>query len=252
MGEVKLVYLARRNPTLGADEFPARWRRHGELAMSLGNWAPTISGYAQCDNLGSPWGAEDAGSQDRWSLEHDGVGSVWFYDQDALERFVSHADFVQLLMDEWGAFDDQVAHTSVLVTEEVLKKRPGTAFKLAWFLSAADGVSSEEFTQRWRQHAVEIMRSHVLSTSILNYVHNHPVTPAASEEALAGTVSMGLHVSGIAEMGFASLADMRAFLGDRERKRLGGELGQILDPSRTVTVATNEVTMSNRLRAPGA
>jgi hypothetical protein len=248
VSEVKLVYLARRSPALTAEEFPARWRRHGELAMSLGNWLPGISGYVQCDNIGDPWGEDGAGSPERWSQQHDGLGSVWFFDEDAVESYVRHPDFPQLLMDEWGAFDDQVANTSVLVTEEVLKERPGTAFKLVWFLSAAEGVSGEEFAQRWQQHAIAIMRSHALSAPIRRYVHHHPVAQAAADDALAGTVAMGLQVSGIAELGFASLADVRSYLGSSERSALLGDLADFTDPARTVAIATNEVTMSNRLR----
>jgi len=248
--QVKLVYLARRSLDLAADEFPARWRRHGELAMSLRNWDSTIAGYTQCDNIGDPWDGVAPGTGETWS-DHEGVGSIWFHDEGAVDEFVSHPDFPQLLMDEWAAFDDQVANTSVLVTEEVLKERPGSAVRLFHFLSAAPGVSAAEFEERWRLHAIDTMRSADLTRPILSYVHNHPIAAAAADEALGDTVAMGLRVSGIAELGFASKVDLRSYLSHSRRAAVRPALAEFADPAKTVTIATGEVTMCNRVRPEG-
>jgi hypothetical protein len=151
-------------------------------------------------------------------------------------------------MDEWAAFDDQVANTSVLVTEEVLKERPGSAVRLFLFLAAAPGVSATEFEERWRLHAIDTMRSADLTRPVLSYVHNHPIAAAAADEALGDTVAMGLQVSGIAELGFASKADLRAYLAHPRRAAVRPASTEFVDAAKTVAIATGEVTMCNRVR----
>jgi hypothetical protein len=81
----KLIYLARRHPSIEQASFAARWRQHGRLGMSLPRWR-NIWRYAQCDAL--PWAA----SPMPLAGECDGVGLVWYRSDEARARHVDDGD----------------------------------------------------------------------------------------------------------------------------------------------------------------
>lgn len=248
------MYLARRNPDLARGSFPERWRRHGELAMSLPFWRHA-SGYFHNDVLEDPPSGVDSHTPEPWSSDYDGVGVVFLPSAADMESLITHQDFPVLLADEWGAFNEPVANFSVLTTEEVHKERRGTAIKFFAFLRAAAGVDRADFTARWRAHVGLVMRSEDLSRLVLRYAHNHPVPLEAageSEMSVRDRIDQGIaDVGGIVEVGFASRADMEAYLQHPDRAAIRADLERFVDLERSIFVATNEVTMDARARAAG-
>jgi hypothetical protein len=249
--ELKSLYLARRNPALARSAFPERWRRHGELAMSLPFWRHAC-GYFHNDVLDDPPRDADTQLGDAWSTDYDGVGEVLMPSAADMEGLITHPDFPVLLADEWGAFNEPVANFSILTTEELHKDRTGTAIKLFAFLRPAAGVDRETFAERWRAHVALVMRSEELARLIIKYAHNHPVPLDAAGDAEATVrerIDLGLaDVSGVTELGFASRADMVAYLGHPAREGIRKDMQEFVDLARTIIVATNEVTMYFRRR----
>jgi hypothetical protein len=251
--EVKTIYLARRAAALTREQFPRRWRRHGQLAMSLGFWRDS-SGYYHCDVHADPPAAIDSETGAAWSGEYDGVGLVYFPSSSAYESLVTHRDFPRLLADEHGAFIEPVSNFSVLTTEEVLLQAPGTAAKFFAFLRAADGVSAQEFAERWNAHAALVMRSNAMAGLLTKYVHNHPVPVDAvsgEDASIQERITTGLQgVAGVAEVGFASRADLRTFLAHEDRRGLRADLEQFCAVDELILVETDEVTMDARTSLP--
>jgi hypothetical protein len=252
--EVKTIYLATRAAGLAREDFPRRWRRHGELAMSLGFWRDS-SGYYHCDARADPAREHDTETPEAWSGEYDGVGQVYFPSTQAYESLVTHRDFPRLLMDEWGAFREPVSNFSVLTSEEQLLEKPGTAVKAFWFLRPAVGVDAQAFRDRWTEHAGLVMRSDDLMALVRKYFHNHPVgveDTADDDASIQERIRTGLpSVAGVAEMGFASRGDLVRYLGHPARRGLGEHLRSFAAVDQSVIVETNEVTMDAR-RAPAA
>jgi hypothetical protein len=249
MSEVKTIYLATRSPSLARDEFPRRWRRHGNLAKSLGFWRHS-TGYLHCDIDEEPPSDADPETGAAWSGAYDGVGCVYFPSTQAYESLVTHRDFPKLLMDEWGLFAEPVANFSVLTYEELFIERAGTGAKFFAFLRALRGISEDEFAEAWRAHAAFVMRSDELMGLACKYVHNHPVVVEQTgdeDTSIRERIETGLQVAGVAEMGFASRADMIRFLGHPARLGVRQDLERFSAIDGLIMVAANEVTMDNRV-----
>ena len=248
---IKAVYLARRNPLLERSAFPERWRRHGELALSLAFMDPCI-GYFHNDVLDDAPLATDPHTRELWAQDYDGVGVVMFAGAADLEALLTHVDFPTLLADEWGAFNEPVANFTVLTHERVLKRRIGTAIKFFSFLRAREGIDATQFAERWDAHVATVMSSPELARLVIRYSHNTPMSleeTGESDPHIRERIDIGLgDVVGIAEMGFASAADMAAYLGHPARAAVRADLEGFADLGRSVMVATNEVTM----KAPAA
>jgi hypothetical protein len=244
--ELKNIYLARRNPALAQEAFAERWRRHGELAMSLPFWRH-MTGYLQCDALPHAATQADAYTAAAWSRVHDGVGVVYMSDARALEHVLAHPDHSLLMADELATFAEPVGNFSILATEELHKGRPGTAAKLFAFLCPRAHIDRGEFDRRWSGHVGSVMRSASLAGLVLRYSHNHPIAHEAAGESDANVhtrIDQGLvEVLGVAELGFASLADLDAYVRHPDRGAVIDDLAEFVDLERSLLLATNEVTM---------
>jgi EthD domain len=243
------MYLARRNERLSRGEFPERWRRHGELAMSLPFWEHAC-GYLHNDVLADPPGTADSQLTELWTDEYDGIGQVFLPSAADMDALINARDFPVLLADEWGAFNEPVANFSILTTEESFKARRGTAMKFFQFLRPADGVDPETFRARWDAHVSLVMRSPELARLVIRYVHNHPVPMAGPDEShhtVSERIDLGLGwIGGVSELGFASRTDMEAYLSHPDRSQIRASLEQFVDLPGSLIVATNEVTMYPR------
>src|ERR1700744_6423146 len=131
--DLKNIYMARRNPAFARGQFAERWRRHGQLAMSLPFWR-FASGYQHCDVLEEQPRETDPLLAGAWADGYDGIGLVYFPGFDDIEGMTADPAFPTLLADEWGAFVEPVANFSMLTREEVLKDRSGAAVKYFAFL----------------------------------------------------------------------------------------------------------------------
>ena len=200
--------------------------------------------------LDDPPSDADTQFPEAWSTDYDGVGVVYLPSAADMEGLITHPEFPVLLADEWGAFNEPVANFSLLTTEELLKDRRGTSIKLFAFLRPAAGVDQQTFTERWSAHVALVMRSEELARLIIKYAHNHAVGLDAAGEAESGVkerIGIGLSdVIGVSELGFATRADMVAYLRHPAREGIRADLEQFVDLARTVIVATNEVTMYER------
>lgn len=237
---MKAVYLARRHPGLTREGFTDRWRRHGALAMSLPMWRHT-SGYAHGDVDPDPPRDRDGQLPDRWSVEHDAVGTVFMPSPEAFAAFHAHRDYPRLRNDEHGTFSGLIEECAVLTTEWAVLERPGTTVRVLGFLVPAPGLTCAAFHERWATHAGRVMRHEGLAGLLTRYVHNR--SAASDAEPPAGSFA---EFAGVMELGFASVADRDAYLAHPDRAGLADDLATFTDPARTVLVATNEVTMAAR------
>ncbi len=240
------IYLARRNPRLQRGEFARRWRSHAELALSLPFMDPCI-GYFHDDVLADPPSDADPHTGDLWTADPDGVGIVMFAGPADVESLFNHPDFPTLLADEWGAFHKQVEDFVVLTHERVHKARLGTAVRLFMFLRPRRGVDPEAFAAAWLRHVGLVMSSPELAGLVMHYVHHTPFTPADTgedDETVREWLDQGLtDVAGVASVGFASRADLEAYLGHPDRAAVAADLAEFADLDASLLVATNEVTM---------
>ena len=247
---MKNFYLARRSGKLSATQFTRRWRRHGELAMTLPLWR-FASGYEHCDVIALP-DAEGSASALVWSHEWDGVGIVHFATASDMESLSTDPDFPELLADEQHVFREPVAETAVMTIEQQYRQRPGVAAKVIAFLRPRQGKSDPEFRSAWDAQLPLVLGSRRTDQLVLRYSHNVPVgVDAISGDTpdLRARVDVGLHVAGVMEIGFASNDDLADFVADPAFAETVQHLKTFVDLERSTFVMTNEVVMSPRVRA---
>jgi hypothetical protein len=125
----KVVYLARRNPSLSLEAFPERWRQHSLLAGSMPSIRPGFAQVAQCINL------YDREIVARATLDYDGVNLLTLTDPAyATIPWQSDEVLELILPDELATFDGYVRHFSLTTLEHVVVDGPMQPFCLILFL----------------------------------------------------------------------------------------------------------------------
>jgi len=227
----KLTYLARRNPTLGLDEFRQNWRAHGALAMGLPMW-DNIERYTQAD--AQPVPDRLRGRLPGFDDSQDGIATLLYKSVDHLR-----ADFGEpvpvLLRDEARVFDRLVTETSLYTDERVERDLGGTAAKLVLF--AVRGSADEaEFAAAWDSQTEAVL---ACGEGVRSYRRSARITvPGVTDEPT--TVS---HLDAMTEIGFASLDDLFAALADDRFVAALAELDPVADRSRQRSMVTNELLL---------
>lgn len=124
----KLIYLARRHPSLTREQFTLRWREHGQLGMSLPRWR-NIARYVHCD-LQAPVDGTSGISDD-----YDAIGMVWH--KSPTHRAAHLSDGCSkgaMEADELKTFSTPIAEVCLVAREEiVLAPMQPSAWKLTRF-----------------------------------------------------------------------------------------------------------------------
>lgn len=231
MASGKLIYLAKRNPSLTREEFVRRWRQHGAFAMQLERWS-SIDRCAYCDVLPPLPGIAEA------SDDYDGVATIWFRDSTP----ASPGDRDRLRADELETFSDYVDTFRLDVREEVVRAGRGLV-KATIFITDSAPQDRESFDTRWIRHADNVLHRPE-ADSIRAYVRNHVrIDPSRPTPQLPFT--------GVAEYWFDSLGALTDCLGSTSVRACFGDGVESFDPgSRNVLVATNEVVLYDRALRP--
>jgi hypothetical protein len=222
----KLIYLARRHPALSRVDFPARWRRHGRLGMSLPRWR-NIWRYTQCDAL--PWTSAPL----RVAAECDGVGLVWYRSAQARAQHVDDADRAIMAQDELETFDRPVRAASFLAREIVLEppRFDGiTVFCLLFPHSNAPLDATLSFVAGQRSERLHRALRGVDSPA--GYTLNLPYDNGA------GGITSGLGCIAIDEISIDSLASA---------EQLSSSLAGALDADRSLGIERIEVVLAKKL-----
>jgi len=136
----KVVYLARRNPGLSRDEFPARWRQHSLLAGSMPSIRPGFNQVAQCINL------YDRDAVPRAALDYDGVNLLTLVDPAYASIPWQSDEVLELILpDELATFDGYVRHFSLTALEHVIAGGPMRPYCLILFLKRDRKMTMEAF-----------------------------------------------------------------------------------------------------------
>jgi hypothetical protein len=136
----KVVYLARRNPSLSIADFPARWRQHSLLAGSMPSIRPGFAQVAQCINL------YDRAVVPRAALNYDGVNLLTLSGPE-FATLMWQSDEVQelILPDELATFASYVRYFSLTTLEYPVSDSPMRPFCLISFLKRDRKLGMEEF-----------------------------------------------------------------------------------------------------------
>ena len=117
MSQWKMIYLARRNPALAAEDFPQAWREHSALGRQCVNVADRVKSVAQCSRV-----LEHPDLPPGASADYDGVNLLALRDRQSADDIWSDAETLRIMRpDEPRVFADYVRNFSLLCRQQVLR-----------------------------------------------------------------------------------------------------------------------------------
>lgn len=137
----KMIYLARRNPALDADEFAEAWRGHSSLGRQCRNVQDKVLGVTQCSRLlrQLPAGC---------SVDFDGVNLLRLRDRAAADDIWSDPETLAIMRpDEPRVFDRYVREFTLVAHEQVLHEGPAGDAVLVAFLHRPPSHTSADCCQ---------------------------------------------------------------------------------------------------------
>lgn len=131
----KMIYLAKRNPALRPEDFPAAWREHSALGRQCRNVQDKVTAVRQCSRVlerpDLPRGASSA---------YDGVNLLSLRDRQAAEDIWSDAETLAIMRpDEPRVFSTYVRDFTLVAHETVLRDGPESDVCVVLFLRAHAG-----------------------------------------------------------------------------------------------------------------
>ena len=113
----KMIYLARRNPALAAEDFSQAWREHSALGRQCKNVGQRVKAVAQCSR-------QLAELEAPLSQDYDGVNLMVLADREAGSVIWSDPETLAVMRpDEPRVFADYVRNFSLLCRQQVLHDR---------------------------------------------------------------------------------------------------------------------------------
>ena len=199
----KMIYLAKRNPALAADDFAQAWREHAALGKQCTNVRDKVLGVQQCTRLRSD-GAEDAKLHGA-STDYDGVNLLQLRDLDVATDIWNDPETLAIMRpDEPRVFSTYVRDFTLVCSEQVLRDAPACPVAVFGFLRRNPGVSKSAFDTAWNNGPQDAWLSAPALDNARRVVHNHVVQ----------TPPEGYDYDAIAEWWFDSADAARAAFAD--------------------------------------
>lgn len=230
--DFKLIYLARRNPSIALEDWPRAWRSHAVFASQFPVIGGRISSLFYCSRLASPTLDGAPFDTPGASLDHDGVALISSPSAEDLGGELSAEDRVRIDQDELRVFDAQTPSFSFHCRETLVHGgAPGHAAVIR-FLARKAGSSRDAFRERLSQgHADIATRAADAAGTVTRYVHDDLVEPPPP----------GYPFDGITETWFASPDGAVRSFADDALAPVTQDLAGFCDLERSVTLLTRVV-----------
>jgi EthD domain-containing protein len=179
----KLIYLARRNPTVSRQDWPRSWRSHAKFAGRFPGLPAAIRYSRYCNRIDAAPPCEQDIDLVPLSTDFDGVAIAC---SDNLELLQGGAftteQFASILDDERRVFDRPTAESSFYCVESPMRDGPIGEAVLFMFLARQPAVSRMAFKD-WllAQHANVARHLAERQSAVTRYTCNLPLhVPPAS------------------------------------------------------------------------
>lgn len=227
-----MIYLARRNPSIAAEDWPRTWRSHAAYAAQILTLDARLTSLFYCSRVlnpmldGAPFAPPDA------ARSYDGVAIVSSDTDEVPQAEMTPEVRAKIDQDELRVFSTYVPRFS-FSCEEVLAhgSAPGKSAVIR-FLARKPGTAREAFCARWGGRHAEIARRAADASGIVaRYVH----------DSLIAEPPPGYPFDGIAETWFASTEDaVRSFVNEALAP-IVQDMPAFCDQTRSVTLLTNVI-----------
>ncbi len=224
----KMIYLARRNPTLAAQDFPQAWREHSALGKGCRNVAEKVLGVMQCSRVRDA--ADEQGGLAGASSAYDGVNLLRLRDLSVATDIWDDPETKAIMRpDEPRVFSTYVREFSLVCAEHVQRDAPPTGVVVFGFLRRLPSVAPAAFRSAWTIEAATAWLDAPALHSAQRIVHNLVVQPPP----------VGYEFDGIAEWWFADVNAARAaFASGSVAQQLPKAYSAIADLAQSVFMFT--------------
>jgi hypothetical protein len=224
----KFIYLAKRNPSVAAEDWPRHWRSHPKFVSQFPVVSAEITTLNYCARVlqpsldGRPFDPPGA------TRDYDGVAVVGGPSKELHDQQMPPDVLAKVLDDEIRVFGDHTKNFSFKAEESlVLGGAPGQGAVIR-FLIRKPGTSREDFLAAWKGRPAETARRSVAAGAVVRHVHNEIVAKPPP----------GYEFDGIAETWFATADEATRAFVDPALAPLADELASICDMERSVTILT--------------
>jgi hypothetical protein len=225
----KMIYLARRNPSCKAEDWPRHWRSHAVYCSQFPAIGAPISSLHYCSRQLKPT-LDGAPFDPPRVADYDGVAVVASQAADSFgDNDLSRELRDKIDADETRVFSTLTPNFSFLAEETlVLGDKPGSAAVIR-FLARKVGSSREEFLAHLGMAHAEAARQAINAAgTVTRYVHNR----------LRKEPPRGFPFDAIVETWFASAEDAARSLVDGAFAPLTLDLATFCDVKQSVTMLT--------------
>lgn len=224
----KMIYLARRNPALAAQDFAQAWREHSALGRQCRNVQDKVLGVTQCVRLRET--AENGGLCGA-SADYDGVNLLQLRDLDVATDLWNDPETLAIMRpDEPRVFSTYVRNFTLVCRERVLRDGQRGTVAVFAFVRRNASVTRADFNAVWDDGPLAPWLASPALQGALRVVHNTVVQ----------TPPEGYDYDGIAEWWFASADAARAaFAGHDIRAQLPSAYAAVGDLASAVFMFTH-------------
>ncbi len=231
-GRKKMIYLARRNPSIEAEDWPRMWRSHAAYAATILTLDSRLSSLFYCSRVlppmldGAPFDPPEA------ARNYDGVAIVSSDTDEVPQVEMTPEVRAKIDQDELRVFSTYVPRFSFRC-EEVLEHggAPGKAAVIRFLVRKA-GSAREAFLAYWSgRHAEMARRAADASGIVMRYVHDDLIEEPPP----------GYPFDGITETWFANIEDAVRSFADDTLVSVAQDLTAFCDRERSVTLLTSVI-----------
>jgi uncharacterized protein (TIGR02118 family) len=218
----KLIYLAKRNPTIKAEDWPRTWRSHAVFASQFGSVGAKYNRVLYCSRV---LGAEATGL----STAYDGVAVISYASREGVHAVMPPDIRAQIDRDELRVFSTNVPAFWFQADEALVHGGGPTGAAIIRFLARKEGSWPAAFLDRWtKEHGPLAIGIGDRSGLVRRYVHNRLTEPAPP----------GYPFDGISEQWFDDADAAQRAIADRQFDPILRDLAEFCDLEKSVTVLT--------------
>jgi EthD domain len=230
--QFKVIYLARRNPSVKAEDWPRAWRSHAAYAGQFPIIWAEFSSIFYCARVlqpsldGVPFDPPAA------ARDYDGVALVSSPTADGLPREMPPEVAAKIDEDELRVFNTYVRNFSFRCREVLVHGGAPDKAAVMRLLARKNGTSPEEFFAHWNgSYADNARRAADASGTVVRYVQNRVLEEPPT----------GYPFDAVTETWFASTEHAARSFVDGALAPLARELSAFCDLERSVTLLTSVI-----------
>lgn len=226
--DFKLIYLAKRNPSIKAEDWPRTWRSHAVFASQFPAVGPGFSRVLYCSRIREETDAGVPSGPPGASLEYDGAALVSSRTADGLRSEMTDEVRAKIDQDELRVFSTYVRAFAFRCKEVLVHgEQPGRAAVLR-FLARKPGSSGKAFHAHWSERHAGLAKRAFESGVLQRYVHNRLIEEPPP----------GYPFDGIVELWFDNADEAKQSFSEGALAPLAQDLPGFCDMERSVTLLT--------------